>query len=66
MTSEQLAHLLNQPTLLKGVYYNVHRAVCMNQRLWYALTCERGEYAGDDEPVRARDFRHYLEALGLA
>ena len=66
MTSTQLALLLAQPTLLKGVYYSTHKAVVMHQLTWYALTCCAWTYKGDDEPQRATAFRHYLEALDIA
>ena len=56
--------VINQPTLLKGVYYKTHREIVLQYCLWYGLTVAQwGDR--DTEPTRAREWRHYLEAVGI-
>jgi hypothetical protein len=64
MKSANIQACLRVPTIRKGVSYAVHEAIVLQYVLWFALTAEVWDIGDADEPVRARDFRHYLKAVG--
>ncbi len=64
MNQDAITWVLNQPTLLRGVYFSTHKQIVLQYMLWFALT-PAVWYGSNHEPLRAREWRHYLEAVGI-